>query len=517
MRSLIETHLNHCSINSVEKAFKTCEANLYKGDIFSFGCILYEMTLLKVAFENKFLLPEEIFTKATAKVNNLQMYSSDLKELICLTMAKHAHDRLSINQIFQLGFIKSRMRNDYSKAYKNQVIPHLSINSKFAKQNFLECIKVKLNSNYKPATMKTLKFNSNLIVIIANKHVNVQKTRGSSFKVITSTLNNLSPFNTTLNKEDLFEELPDEGDYIEEAKIFIYNEFGQLVKEFDSFLLSDTERERFNFRVFDFCVDEENDHMYISTRPHGILRFLIKHNNFYFEDLLFDGRLDLSELFSAQNLSKCLPTCLNLIENEAIFSDSMKTVSKRRLIFNDRLFKRIISIQVELASNENVLTRTFNEHLATNLIKCNINAGLTLDQRYVRQMVNTETELICLFDDLNLINIYDLKTLLLKRTNNKHINLSTRLKNSFCLAIDSYNHLYSTDGECIFNLDYNEFKPNKRIRPLIKKGENLSHIISWMSILVNAKLVLLSDAVQMENSLLFILKPVKNNILPTTN
>jgi len=194
----------------------------------------------------------------------------------------------------------------------------------------------------------------------------------------------------------------------------------------------------------------------------------------------------------------------------------MKTTGKRRLIFNDRLFKRIISIQVDLNVNNNNevdIEASFEEKLNNNLIKCNINAGLTLDQRFLRQMVSTETELICLFDDLNLINIYDIKTLLLKRTNNKLVNLSARLKNSFCLAIDSYDALYSTDGECIFNLDYNEFKSNKRIRPLIKKGENLSHIISWMSILTNSKLVLLSDAVQMENSFVFILKPVSTTSL----
>lgn len=240
----------------------------------------------------------------------------------------------------------------------------------------------------------------------------------------------------------------------------------------------------------------------------GILRFDIKNKNFYFEDIIFNGRLDLSELYGAQNISRCLPTSLNLIENEKSFADSMRTTGKRRLIFNDRLFKRIISIQVDLSVINPDLDASFDEKLNTNLIKCNINAGLTLDQRFLRQMVSTETELICLFDDLNLINIYDIKTLLLKRTNNKLVNLTARLKNSFCLALDSYDALYSTDGECIFNLDYNEFKSNKRIRPLIKKGENLSHIISWMSILTNSKLVLLSDAVQMENSFVFILKPV---------
>lgn len=293
--------------------------------------------------------------------------------------------------------------------------------------------------------------------------------------------------------------------------LFIYNEYGQLIKEFNSFLLNEVDREPFNFKVYDFCVDEDNDHMYISTKKHGILRFSISSKNFYFEDILYNGRLDLSELFSAQNLSKCMPTCLNLIENENVFSDSMLITGKRRLIFNDRLFKRIICLQVDLTVEQNPMA-SFNEKLTSDLIKCDINAGLTLDQRFVRQMVTTETELICLFDDLNLINIYDLKTLLLKRSNSKLINLSVRTKNSFCLALDSYDSLYSTDGECIFNLDYDEFKSSKRIRPLIKKGENLSHIISWMSILTNSKLVLLSDAVQMENSLLFILKPVNNNL-----
>jgi hypothetical protein len=47
MRNLIETHLNYCSIESVKSAHRVCEAHLYKGDIFSFGCILYEMSFLK--------------------------------------------------------------------------------------------------------------------------------------------------------------------------------------------------------------------------------------------------------------------------------------------------------------------------------------------------------------------------------------------------------------------------------------------------------------------------------------
>lgn len=211
--------------------------------------------------------------------------------------------------------------------------------------------------------MKTLKFNQNLIVIVANKHVNMQ-TRNTSFKAITSTLNNLSPFNVSKNIE---EAILEEDDYFEEAMIFIYNEYGQLIKEFESFMLDETTRESLNFQVYDLCVDEENDHLYLSTKQYGnynfsddpfkklsssfqnflgILRFKIKNKNFYFEDILFDGRIDLNELFIAQNMNKCKPTCLNLIENENHFSDSMKSTGKRRLIFNDRFFNRIIIIQV---------------------------------------------------------------------------------------------------------------------------------------------------------------------------
>ncbi len=177
MRALIEAHLNYCSLNSIENAIKVCEANLYKGDIFSFGCILYEMLMLTSAFDNTFFLPDELFTKANNRIKALSIYSNDLKNLISFTMCKQPEQRLTIKQIFQLDEVRSRSKLDLSYAYKCQLVPHLRINSKFAKQNILECIKVKLDNSYKPVSMKTLKFNQNLIVILANKHVNVQKIR----------------------------------------------------------------------------------------------------------------------------------------------------------------------------------------------------------------------------------------------------------------------------------------------------------------------------------------------------
>ena len=127
-------------------------------------------------------------------------------------------------------------------------------------------------------------------------------------------------------------------------------------------------------------------------------------------------------------------------------------------------------------------------------------------------MVSTSDELICVFDDLSLINVYNLKTLQLKRTNRALIGMNEKRnkslkKNVMCLTLDSDMNLYSTNGKSIFNLDYFDFKQKKRISPSIKKGENLSHTICWMTILTNSKIALLTDALQMENSMLFILKP----------
>jgi hypothetical protein len=494
MQRLIETHLNYSSLETIDNAYRICETHLYKGDIFSFGCILYEMTFLKAAFENKFSNSNEVFNKLNQKINNnLKNYSNDLKDLMKLTMKTNPEERLNINEIFRLDFIQDKLQNDYSSAYKQQVIPSLALNSKF--DNVLECIKAKIDSDYRPNSMKILKYNQNLIVIVANKHVNRNRNRS----LLVTTYNYISSLTT---KTDQFDN--------EESKIIIYDSFGQFYQEFNSFIVNEylNNREFFNFEMSDLCVDEENDHLYLSTSKHGILRFEIVKKNYYFEDLILNGRLDLSELFK-----NFYPSCLNLIENESVFSDSMKTTNKRRLIFNDRLSKRIISIQIDLKIVNN--TTTLADKLINNLIKCNINAGLTLDQQHVRQMVSTDNELICLFDDLNLVNAYDLKTLVLKRTNNLKNNLSVN-NYLFCLAIDSFNNVYSTDGECIFNLDSNnelKRKKSKKLKVFVdNEFKKLSHNIVMMSLMTNLKLVLLTDALQTEHSLLYILNPVCKSI-----
>ena len=164
-------------------------------------------------------------------------------------------------------------------------------------------------------------------------------------------------------------------------------------------------------------------------------------------------------------------------------------------------------------------------------IKCSIFAGLTLEQKFpVRQMVSNGKEIICLFDDLNLINVYNLKTLLLLRTTNASTTTSTNSttttstttstssreflrKNTMCLTLSSDGLLYSTNGKSVFNLENTNFKQKHRISPFVKKGENLANTFSWITILTNSKLVLLTDALQMEQSTLYILKPVNSKNL----
>ena len=121
MRDFIEAHLNHYSIDSVQQKLRICEKNIYKGDIFSFGCILYEMIFLSVAFENSFLLQDEAFRIVNKKINEIKIISSDLKRLMNLTITKKPESRYNTSELFKQEMIQSRLKNDYFHAYKNQV------------------------------------------------------------------------------------------------------------------------------------------------------------------------------------------------------------------------------------------------------------------------------------------------------------------------------------------------------------------------------------------------------------
>jgi serine/threonine protein kinase len=369
LRMLIESHLTFCSVETINKSIELCEKTVYKGDIFSFGCLLYELVHLRAAFENKFLLPNDNHDKILNDIDqdqSLANYSSDIKALMKYCLEKNAHHRPNIKQIFNLDLIKSRLNIDYLEAYKMQVIPRLIINKK---NGPLEYLKVKLDNFYKPISMKSLKFNQNLIVVLAHKQLSNSVPK---YKILTSTLNNLSPFGQKeeilINENNLGNIILKENsstpttaplsgmktnlvvdesemDQDMDIKFLIYNEYGELLNEINSFVHEQQQQQHtaplnpniegyqqpmqrhlLNFKVNDFLIDEEYDHLYLTTKKYGILRFKIVENNFYMEDLVFDGRIDLSELYDEQNrIFKCNPTCMSLVENETVFKDSIKT------------------------------------------------------------------------------------------------------------------------------------------------------------------------------------------------
>ena len=241
LRVLIESHLTFCSVETISKSIELCERNVYKGDIFSFGCILYELVYLRSAFENKFLLPSDSYTKVLSEMDQDQAlvnYSTEVKQLIKCCLEKDPYRRLGIKSIFGLEAIKTRLNKDYLDAYKAQVIPRLVINKK---NGPLEYLKVKLENFYKPISMKSLSFNQNLIVVLACKQVSSSVPK---YRIITNTLNNLSPFG---QKEEILYSENNLGNILKEngpfslnlsfdeedsdvevdMKFLIYNEYGK--------------------------------------------------------------------------------------------------------------------------------------------------------------------------------------------------------------------------------------------------------------------------------------------------
>ena len=245
LRILIDSHLNFSSVETINEKIKICEKYIYKGDIFSFGCILYELAFLKLAFENRFQLPGEVYMKTAIELDIDPSYSFDLKTLIKFCLEKNPAERPSVRKVLNMPFVESRLKQDFEEYYKKQVIPSLTINTK---KNVLLCITSSLEEHYKPIAMKSLKFNQNLIIILAIKQ-NLKVIK-KNFKILSSTLNTFTPFavnnGDNLGNDNLitpcYETNEDQGSLDEccaeeDPKLFIYNEYGQLLREFNSYLV----------------------------------------------------------------------------------------------------------------------------------------------------------------------------------------------------------------------------------------------------------------------------------------
>lgn len=213
LRMLVDAHLNFSSVETINEKIKLCERFIYKGDVFSFGCILYELTFLKMAFENRsvslmlnkiralykrsfltrFQLPDDVYIKTAIEIDIDDSYSSDLRSVIKACLEVNPAERPHVRQVARMHQVDARLKQDFEDYYKKQVTPSLIFSTK---ENVLKYRNALLEASYKPITMKSLKFHDNLIIILAVKQT------------------------------------PNE----EESKLFVFNQLATLLKDFNSFL-----------------------------------------------------------------------------------------------------------------------------------------------------------------------------------------------------------------------------------------------------------------------------------------
>lgn len=88
-----------------------CQEKPYnnKSDVWSLGCILYELTTLKHAFEanNMKALVGKILRGTYPPIS--ATYSAELRDLVAKMLQKDPKDRPSINSVLKVPFIQKRM------------------------------------------------------------------------------------------------------------------------------------------------------------------------------------------------------------------------------------------------------------------------------------------------------------------------------------------------------------------------------------------------------------------------
>lgn len=549
LKYLITAHLAFSSMQTIGDLVRVCQLQRFKMDIFSLGCVLFEMCTRRSPFSNDFQAMNSSTTSTHGSGDDhdeLVNYSDDLIDLIGRCLRREPEKRPHINQLLATQAVQTRQAkrgSEYLNAFRMQIIPGLVLDHR---SKPLVYHKVKLNKDYKPIAMKTLKFNMNLTLVLVNTSTNNDNEQQFE-TILKSTLNSLYTSslaffksslttnttttnhnnNTTeaisLNAEFIYCEKYETNLDQNGFKLLVFNEYGKLIKEFDSFSIGENnvnsrnKRVLFDFKVYDFAVDEQFNHFYLSTRKHGILRFNIVDRGSvnYLDELVFDGRLDLSE-FSRD----CFPTRLALIENEehAKFRETVLTSGKRRLVFQDRCSNRLVSIQCDLNhhtkremidsnSLESIKMLDDNEGLySRHRITCAVNSGLTLNKNFIKQMLCTTVNLICLFES-NVVCVYNVKTLQLIKEiqfSSASVNFYKQLTCLCCVtatdlsssssSLSTSTLFYASNGRSCFQFDAAKIS-RKWKPPSTMLGEGL---IGWMEILANGKLVLLTDSLQME-------------------
>ena len=505
-----QAQLQYQSVDTINHRMAYCSFYNKKGDIYSFGCTIYELTFLKpITYRNGNLVNNSVLD-----VQNL--FSSSLKDLIDRTLLKDPSKRPSVEEILKEDSIKMHLNQDYSNFYYEQMIPSVNFEKNFSvsleNSSFSRTL---ICNEYKPSELISLKrHSSNLIILSVNKYMNRQR-RGSTglFSQIKNQIFSSKSSDSTLKKSESFFNDDDlmESEYsiidttdtyeddIDDSKLLIYTEFGELINEVSCYYLDNEKqlRKEFFFQILGMCVDELNTHLYLSlNKPSQICRYSYSNN---FSYLILDGILDLNEL---NQMRTTTPTCLNLLTSNTNSNDY------RILFFGDRLNKCLTSIKVSLKATS---TYDATEQFAyNNKIKCAPLRSVTVDEKfYPSQILTTNDEILCLFDDLATVQIYDLSTYLAKRDNKEYVtrkNSKVKLRlNYFCM--DSDYNFYTTNGHSFLSMSIQSLKFYQKFKPMKNGNQLFFESISFMNILANGKLVLVKDAIQTENSELFIIKP----------
>lgn len=540
----------YCSSDTINKKMETCTKYSKKGDIYSFGCLVYELAYLK-QHENEYIKNKTYSANNNEEISkskrNENVLSNDLKLLINLALTEDPVRRPSIDELIELNPVKyhfntynnPKTRKNYINAFLNQSIPTLSLEKNFKSSiENLNYFQIKIQVEYKPSELITLKLNTNLILISLNKYMNKLK-RGSGILNIFNMFSTSDTHNTPITSptgdatisqlndgfsiidHNIDENIDnDDSNNIDESKLCIYTEFGELLNEIKFYYLNNDKdvRREFYFHILGMCIDEENRHLYLSiNKPYQILRFNYVNE---FEYLIIDGVLDLNELYQ---MRKIMPTCLTLATSPTTCANT----DYRMLFIGDRLNHCLTTVKVFLNKNT-----SSTSSLAINTIKCDPFRSITVDQTlYVHQIIVGNDKVLCLLNDLETIQLFDLATLVLQRDNREAIinnntkttSKQTKLRFNYICHDSDYN-LYTTNGHSFLsmNLDtltlYQKFKP---LKTLIQNSSNspikgnlsdvLFESIAFMKILTNGKLILVKDAIQVEGAELYIIKPEFQN------